>query len=307
MEPLKNFIKSPYLALTIVPLIWGSNFIIGKVLAGIISPFALTTGRFTVAFLTLLPIYLYNRKNLPPVKITLQVLLLLFVLGLTGIFGFNTLLYEGLKYTSPVNATLINALNPSLTVLLAFLVLKDKLNSGQILALACSFVGVAWIAMQGKPENLISLTFNHGDLVILFATLIWAIYTIGVKKVAKTMSPMVITIYSIFMGLMVLYPATYVELTNQPIGPLDWKSILAVFYLGIFPSVVAFWLWNRGIAQVGPGKAAMFYNLIPLFAAIMSYIFMSEHPSAYHLVGGALILLGVIWGTKPSRAKNRSF
>ncbi len=307
MSPFIKLFRSPYFALTVVPLIWGSNFIVGKHLVASLPPFALTTGRFTVALLCLLPLYLYNRIKHPPGKIRGSTWFLLFFLGLTGVFAFNTLLYAGLRHTSPVNATLINALNPTLTVLMSLLILGEKAPRRQVLALVFSFAGVAWIALQGQPARLVSLAFNPGDLVILFGTLVWAVYSVGVKKAVTTVSPLAATTLSIFLGLLLLFPATYIELTHYPVSPLTWETVLALIYLGVFPSVIGFWLWNRGIGQVGPGKAAMFYNLIPPFTAVMNYLFLSEVPKAYHVAGGFLVLWGVIWGTKPAERRNSVF
>lgn len=306
MSSLSKALRTPYLALTLVSLIWGSNFIVGKQLAETFPPLTLTTGRFTVAFLCLLPVFLYNRLKHTAEKIAAKTWGLLFFLGVTGVFAFNTLLYAGLRQTSPVNATLINAFNPTLTVLLSIFILGEKLRGKQILGLILSFLGVTWIALQGQPARLSSLAFNPGDLIILFGTLVWAVYSIGIKKTVTAVSPLATTTLSIFLGLLVLFPAAYIELAFHPVGPLTWKSIFALIYLGVFPSVIAFLLWSRGIAQVGPGTASMFYNLIPLFAAVMSYLFLAEIPRNYHLIGGALILWGVIWGTKPTGVSRQS-
>ncbi|MHB8984203.1 MAG: DMT family transporter, partial [Carboxydocellales bacterium] len=273
-----------------------SNFIVGKQLVHTLPPFALSTGRFAVAFLCLLPIYLYNRARVPAGAKTW---LLLTFLGFTGVFAFNTLLYTGLKLTSAVNATLINAFNPTLTVLLSLLILREKPFPRQMLALVLSFIGVAWIAIQGQPARLFSLAINPGDLIILFGALVWAVYSIGVKKAVNVVSALTVTTFSMMLGLVFLLPATYVELSSNPIGPWTWQTVLALLYLGVFPSVLGFLLWNRGIGQVGPAKAAMFYNLIPPFAALMNYLFLAEIPKSFHIVGGLLVLWGVYLGTKP--------
>ncbi|MDA8236137.1 MAG: DMT family transporter [Clostridia bacterium] len=298
MTIFSKILNSPYLALTMVPLIWGSNFIIAKQLVKTLPPFALTTGRFAVAFLCLLPLFLYYRTKHPVKKMSAKTWGVLIFLGITGVFAFNTLLYAGLKQTSPVNATLINAFNPTLTILLSIFILGEKLRGQQIIGLILSFIGVVWIAVQGQLDKLSNLAINQGDLFILGGALAWAIYSIWVKKVVPIVSPLVITTFSMFFGLLLLFPATYIESTFQPAGPLTWKSVLALIYLGIFPSVIAFLLWNRGIAQVGPGKASMFYNLLPLFVAIMSYLVWGEIPQDYHLIGGTMILFGVFLGTK---------
>ncbi len=296
---LSKIFYSPYFALTLVPLIWGSNFIVGKQLVLTLSPAALTTGRFTVAFLCLLPVFLYYRKKYTIKNRALKTWGWLIFLGITGVFAFNTLLYTGLKQTSPVNATLINALSPTLTVGLSIFVLGDKLRGKQIIGLILSFLGVAWITVQGQPARLTNLDFNQGDILILCGAFVWAAYSIGVKKAVHTVPPIVLTTISIFFGLLALFPAAYIELNFHPVGPITWKTIIGIIYLGVFPSVIAFWLWNRGIAQVGPGKASMFYNLIPLFTAVMSYFLLGEVPNQYHFIGGTLILWGVIWGTRP--------
>lgn len=298
MPLLTKLIKSPYLALTLVPLLWASNFVLGKQLVGVFPPFTLTTGRFGVAFLCLLPIYIFHRKKQNPKPMAVKIWGLLIFLGIAGVFGFNTLLYAGLRQTSPVNATLINAFNPTLTILLSIWILGEKLRGKQIIGLLLSFMGVAWIAVQGEPARLSSLAVNRGDVFILFGALVWAIYSIGVKKAVAEVSALGITTLSMFFGLVALLPAAYVELTAHPMGQITWQSITLLIYLGVFPSVIAFLLWNRGIAQVGTSKAAMFYNLIPPFAAVMSYFVSGEVPQGYHLLGGTLVLWGVIWGTK---------
>lgn len=303
MSLIIKMLKSPYFALIIVSLIWGSNFIVAKQLVATISPYTLTTGRFTIAFIILLPIYLYNQKKQPHPKIKLKTWALLFFIGLTGTFAFNTMLYIGLKHTSPVNATLINAFNPTATILLTILVFRDRLHSRQLMGLLCSFIGVAWIAIQGQLVNLTNMAFNPGDLIILLATLVWAAYSVGVKMAVTVLSPLVVTTLSIGIGILLLLPTTFIELTYHPAEILTWQTILSLVYLGVFPSVIGFWLWGRGIALVGTAKAAMFYNLIPFFTALMSYIFISEIPRAYHIFGGALILLGVYWGSKTVKVK----
>lgn len=304
MSYLAKALKSPYLALTLVPMIWGSNFILGKKLVGAFPPFTLTTGRFSVAFICLLPLLLLYVRRHTPKRLTAKTWGLLIFLGFTGIFAFNTLIYAGLRHTSPVNATLINALNPVLTIVLSVFVLGETLCGKQVLGLVLSFAGVAWITLQGAPGRLGSIMFNPGDLLIVTGALVWAIYSIGVKKAVHTVPPLLITALSMFFGLLLLFPASCLELQTHPAAPLTWETILAFIYLGVFPSVIAFWLWNRGIAQVGPGKAAMFYNLLPLFVALMSYVFLGEIPKAYHFIGGALILWGVFWGTSQKIARS---
>lgn len=298
MSFLIKLLKSPYFALTMVPLIWGSNFIVGKQLMATFHPFTLTAGRFGTAFLCLLPVFLYTRRKRTPGKISPKNWGMLIFLGLTGTFAFGVLLYAGLSQTTPVNATLINAFNPTLTIFLSVLILGEKLRGRQIIGFILSFIGVTWIAVQGQPDRLTSLTFNQGDLLILAAALVWAIYSVGVRKIAAEVSIMELTTFSMFFGVLALVPSAYFELKVYPMGLLTWQIITAIMYLGVFPSVVAFLLWNWGIAQVGPSKAAMLYNTLPLFTAIMSYFVLGEIPMGYHFIGGTLVLWGVIWGTK---------
>lgn len=298
MTSLIKLLKSPYFALTLVPLIWGSNFIVGKQLMETFHPFTLTAGRFGTALICLLPIFLYYRRKQTPRKITPKNWGMLFFLGFTGTAAFGVLLYAGLSQTSPVNATLINGFNPSMTILLSVFVLGEKLQGKQFLGFILSFIGVTWIAIQGQPARLSSMVFNQGDLLILAAALVWAVYSIGVKKIAADIAPLELTAFSMFFGVVLLIPSAYFELKAYPMGPLTWEVIAALIYLGVFPSVVAFLLWNWGVAQVGPGKAAMMYNLLPVFTAIMSYFVLGEIPKGYHLIGGTLVFWGVIWGTQ---------
>lgn len=278
-----------YLLLVLTTLIWGSNFIIGRYLAGALPPLTITAGRFGVAGLVLLPVLVRSLRGRRPQRGLYPSLL---ALGLTGVFGFNTLLYLGLHYTTSTNSTLTNAVSPLLITLLAGLWLKERITGRQVAGVLVSFLGVAVVQTRGSWAVLRALDFNPGDLIILGNTLLWAFYSVLSRRVTRELSPLLTTAYSIWFGLLFLLPASAWELAR---AGAKWTpaAVGVLIYLGLFASVLGFVWWNRGVATLGPVLAGNFYNLVPIWAVAMAVLFLGETLQFYHLLGGILVLGGI--------------
>ena len=295
-------IKPIYLIMLLVSLIWSSNFIVGKFLIQSLPPFTITTGRFCVALLILLVILkVRGQIRLPGRDLILPFILL----GLSGIFAFNTLIYVGLKYTTAVNSTIINNFSPIAVAIMSALWLRDRPSPGQLTGLLLSFLGVVVIASRGSLGVLMSLNFNPGDVIIFFDTLLWAFFTVLSKKVMTRLSPLETTTYSNLTGVIFLLPAMFYEWHGEvpDLGPVEW---LGLAYLGVFASVLAFLGWNKGVSEIGPARAAAFYNLIPVYAALLAFVILGEDLYLYHLAGGLMVLSGVYLGIKERPLKARA-
>jgi drug/metabolite transporter (DMT)-like permease len=282
-----------YLLLFLPPLFWSSNFIIGKMLVDKVAPWTLNTGRFTVSALILLPALLY-RKEWPPRQAWLPLVLM----SLTGVSAFNAVLYIGLRYTSAINATLVNATTPVTTACIAWLVIGERITRRRVLGILLSFAGIGWIVSHGSLDTLLSLNFNLGDVIVFFATSLWGFYMVMAKPMMRYLSPLALTSITTIIGALFLLPVSALELHAHPTDLWQNKIILAFLYLGIFPSFLSFLMWNRSIRTFGPGRASLAYNMLPLFAVILAEIFLDETLRGYQIVGGIAIIAGVLIGTR---------
>ncbi|HHY74393.1 MAG TPA: EamA family transporter [Bacillus bacterium] len=284
--------KSPYFLLVIATLLWGGNFVIGRGFAETVPPFTLAFIRWVVAFLFLLPFAkseLLANKNL-----WMKEWKTLFWMSLTGIVGFNTLLYIAVHYTTSINAVLMNATTPAIIMLLSFLFLKEKVQKRHIIGIVFSIFGVIWIVSRGSIETLLTFTINKGELWMIIAIISWSIYSVIVKKNAAKFPAAGVFLVTIIIGVFILAPfAAYEWIIGKPIV-ISAKSIAGFLYIGIFASVVAFLSWNKAVADLGPGKASPFLNLMPIFASIFATTFLGETVTSSQFIGGAITITGVL-------------
>lgn len=284
--------KSPYILLVIAALLWGGNFVIGRGFADTMPPFTLAFNRWIVAFLFFFP-FAKNElvANIPLWKKEWKTL---FWMSLTGIVGFNTLLYIAVHYTTSINAALINAPTPALIALLSFIFLKEKVHIRHILGIVFSIIGVTWIVSRGSLEALLSFSINKGELWMLVAITSWSIYSVIVKKNTGKLPAAGSFLVTIIIGIVILAPfAVYEWVVAKPMT-ITFTSILGFLYIGIFASIVAFLSWNKAVADLGPGKASPFLNLIPVFASIFAITFIGESLTSAQLIGGAITIFGVL-------------
>ncbi len=287
-------VLSTYLCLVIVPFLWGTNIVLGKVLVGDIPPLTLTAVRFTVAaILLLLILRCFDKKT---GSLERKHYLYLALMGVIGIAGFNGLLYAGLQYTTSTNGAVVNALYPAIASVLSTIFMKEKLNGYKLVGLVFSLSGVVLITINGSIEELLKLHFNPGDILVLVATTCWAIYSITGQYIMRDLSPLVTTTYSIFFSLCFLYPAMFLEFGGGAGVTFSWPSVVAIIYLGVM-AIAAQFLWNKGVQAIGSHRTAYFYNLTPVFTAIMASLFLKEQICWFHYTGGAMVLFGVVLGS----------
>lgn len=284
--------KKAMLFLLFTTSFWGGNFVVGKVVVNLVPPFIMSFSRWAVALVILIP--LLNRVGWPKKELLIKHWKSLIVMGISGVFGFNSLVYFAVKHTTPVNAALVNGLTPIVIIILSTIFLADKLSLNQLLGILLSFVGVIIVISQGTIETLTDFQFNAGDLIMLIAVVLWGIYSILMKKLTVHMSSLAITTYSAIIGWTLLIPFAVWEYFSISSIQFNFTSITRLLYIGIFASVLAFLGWNEGVIHLGPSKASVFVNLIPVFAAIFSFIFLHEKLLLHQLLGGALVVMGVL-------------
>ena len=302
MHFLRWIRDQPYILLTLTSLFWAGNAIVGRAVVGRIPPVALAELRWIAAFLIVLPFAWRDlSRDLPVIRRHFG---LLTILAFTGITAFNTLLYWSLERTTAINATLMQSSAPLMIGLFSFLLYRDALTRLQIAGIAVSLFGVAAIVSGGDPSRLFALSLNAGDLVIVFALALYALYSALLRR-RPGMAQLSFLAFTMGWGAVLLLPAFLVELaTGARFAPLDAPMIGALVYVSIFPSLLAYLFFNRGVELIGANRAGPFFHLIPLFGVVLAVLFLGERPGMHHAVGILLILCGVMVASR-GRGKNR--
>ena len=218
-------------------------------------------------------------------------------MAISGVAIFAPLLYFGLRHTTAVNATLINGFGPLITGLLATLLIREPMSRRQIAGALAGLVGIA-ILLLGSPGALSSgLHLNLGDLVVVGAVALWGLYSVLGRRVMGQRSAISTTAFSAFLGLPLLVVAAIWEVQHVKVHFVP-SVVLALLYIGVFPTVIGFLSWNAGVRRLGASGAMVFYNTLPLYGAFLGTIFLHEPLGLYHLAGGLLIAGGGIWAAR---------
>ncbi len=276
-------------------LFWAGNFTIGRWADGHVPPVTLAFLRWTGAALLILPLaWPHMRRDWSVIKANLPLLL---ALGIAGTGLFNTLQYIALTGTTATSAAIINCSSPIMIAMLSMLVNQERVRLVQAIGIAMSLIGVMCVISRGELNAILGLELNWGDLVMLFAMGVWAVYTVLLKKLPKiSIFAFAGVIYIIAAGLNAVLAS--LELAGG--ATVNWSpaSIAAIAYTAIFPSFLAYLLYNRGVEILGPTRAGAFMHLVPLFTIILAVLFLGEQPGVHHALGLALILPGIWLASK---------
>ena len=286
-----------YILLVLASLCWSGNFIVGKFATLFeIPPLTLNTFRWISVWLILIPFTFKEiYKNLAYIK---KNLLAIAFMGVITISTFNSVVYFALNYTQVVNAVLVLAIIPAVTIVLSSLMKVEKSNIFQIFGLILSIIGVGSIISNGDVQRIVSLSFNNGDLWMLVCVLSWALYSTLLKKNKFKLSQFSLIQIMVSVGVIFLIPQYFYE---QSIGlELNFNKafFLILFYVVVFPAIVAYYCWQKGVEIIGPNRATMFIQLMPLFSAVMAIIIFKEKFELYHFVGATFIVSGIYLSNK---------
>jgi len=286
-----------YSLLVLASLFWSGNFIVGKFATLFeIPPLTLNVFRWISVWIILIPFtykeiyknYTYIKKNW----------LVISFMGLITISTFNSVVYFALNYTQVINAVLVLAVIPAVTIVLSSLMKIEKTNFFQIFGLILSIIGVGSIISNGDIQKIASLSFNKGDLWMLVCVFTWALYSTLLKKNKFKFSQFALIQLMVSAGVLFLIPQYFYE---QSIGldvNFNKAFFIILFYVVIFPAIAAYYCWQKGIEIIGPNRATMFIQLMPLFSAVMAIIIFKEKFELYHFVGATFIVSGIYLSNK---------
>lgn len=280
-----------YGKLLLTMALWGGTFIAGRLVVQEMGPFVAAFCRFAVATVSLVALTYAVEGSLP--RPPRHLWLSLGLLGLTGIFAYNVFFFSGLQTVEAGRAALIIALNPMAIALGSVIFLKEPLSRTKLLGIGLSLVGAAFVISGGNPLGLLRGDIGRGEILILGCVVSWMSYTLLGKAVMRELSPFAATTYACGSGsLLLLGPAVATGLGRAMMAssPTTW---LGIAYLGILGSAVGFSWYYDGLRQLGPARAGVFINLVPVFAIVMAAVLLGEQPTPSLLAGGSLVLLGV--------------
>ena len=286
-----------YLLLVVATLFWSGNFIVGKFATLFeIPPLTLNVFRWISVWIILIPFtYKEIYNNFSYIK---KNLLVIGFMGVITISTFNSVVYFALNYTQVINAVLVLAAIPAATIVLSLLMRIEKTNFFQICGLILSIIGIGSIISNGEIQRILSLSFNKGDLWMLVCVLTWALYSTLLKKYKFKFSQFSLIQLMVSIGILFLIPQYFYE---QSIGlevNFNKAFFLILFYVVVFPAIAAYYCWQKGIEIIGPNRASMFIQLMPLFSAVMAIIIFNEKFELYHFAGASFIILGIYLSNK---------
>jgi len=282
---------SPYFLLVVTALCWSGNHVLGRAVHNDMQPFALAFWRWALALAVLLPFVACQAwKCRPLVRRHWLLLLVLAALGMSINHGF---LYLALNKTTAVNVGLINAMAPIIIPMVSFLIDREMVTTRQATGIAVSLVGVLTIITRADLGVLLGLRFTPGDLYMLVSVLVWAVYSVLLKRLPPGLPPMVFLLVLSAVAALFLLPLYVWEVLTVGGFALNVPNFLTLAYIGLFPSVVAYVCWNQGVAQIGANKAALFNYLIPVFTVGLAVLLLGEAIYVYHAAGAALAVIGI--------------
>jgi drug/metabolite transporter (DMT)-like permease len=290
-----RLMSRPYLLLVLCNLFWGGNVVAGKAAVGNIDPYALMVLRWAGALLLLLPFAIEPlRRDWPTIRAKWWLYLFY---GVVGYATFNVLVYIAAHYTSGVNNAIDQVTINILVMLFNFILFRTRVRTLQLVGVAVTIVGVALTATHGNLGRILQLDVNFGDLLVLLASLAYAIYSIGLRW--RPRSNWLSFLFASFAGALLASIVFQVTLgggighlaeTVPQVTPLGW---LIVLYTVLFPSLISQMFYVRGVELIGANRASLFINLIPLFGAAGSVLLLGEQLQPFHLIAGVLIAIGI--------------
>jgi len=281
-----------YSFLVLCVLFWSGNFVLGRFVKDDIQPLELAFFRWLFVLIIISPVLLLNFSKL--LKIVKQNFWIVLVLSILGITFFNTILYTGLTMTTSTNALIINSSIPILILVLSFFILKQNITTNQIIGILLSTFGVLFLVLQGKFENILSLEFNEGDILVIISSFSWALYSVLMRFKPKEFNDVEYFSIIVLIGFIVLLPIYLYQGYDISHEIQLLKSNYYIFiYVSVFASSLSYYFWHYGIEKIGASKTGQFTHLMPLFGAFLAYIFLGEVLQTYHILGMILIFIGI--------------
>lgn len=293
MQIEKRVAQTGYLMALLATMVWSGNFIVARGLNEVYTPITIAFFRWLIASVVIFPFALPNLKR--DFEMLLRQWRLMLVLSFLGVTLFNTFIYLAAHSTTALNLSLFAITAPFYVVILNRLIFKELLSSRQILGFIILILGLFILLSKGDPSTLLNLKFNKGDLLMALAASLFGTYSVLVKKKNPAIGNLSFVAATIILGELMLIPFFLGEqLLFSPEMTFTQKNVIQLLYIGIGPSIISFYLWNKAIVGIGSTKAASIYNMLPIFSAFFGVILLNESILAAQVISAIIIVTGVL-------------
>ena len=274
-------------------IIWSGNFVVARGLIENIPPISLAFWRWTKAAIFLLPFAI--KPLIADWKFIKRYFVYLSTLSLTGVTLFNTLIYIGSHTTSAINLSLISITFPIFIIFLTRFFYGEVISFNKWIGIFFVTAGIIILTSKGDWLVIKNMSFTEGDLWMLLAAILFSIYTVLLKQKPKGISALSIQCSTFILGLFFLIPLYIWESqsTTFQILEINLNTLISILYLGVFASIIAFILWSGAIEILGPTKTSIIYYSLPVFSALLAYLFLAEVTGIIHIVSIILIFIGI--------------
>ncbi|MGO4704956.1 DMT family transporter [Microvirga sp. 2MCAF38] len=287
----RKFYGQAYLLLAITTLFWGGNGVAGRLAVGEISPMVLVALRWVIVVAIMVP--LVGRQLIEAWPKLRPHKWLIIAMGTCGFTAFNALFYGAAHYTSAVNLTIFQGAIPVLVLVGAVFFFQNRVGPLQIIGMMVTLIGVIVVSVRGDLEVLRSLALNFGDMLMLIACVFYAGYTLGLRQRPAVPGLVFFGALAVIAFLTSL-PLVAVEIVS---GKAQWPTLTGwavMLYVALLPSLLSQLLFIRGVELIGPARAGLFVNLVPVFGALLAVAILGEPFASYHAIG-LVMVLGGIW------------
>jgi len=286
-----------YIKLFLTAAFWGGTFIAGKVLAQNVGPFSASFLRFLTASFFLILITWKIEGSFPAIR--KKQIFPVILLGLTGVFAYNVFFFKGLRLIDAGRASIIIANNPIFITLLSWLIFRERLTLLKFAGVLISVTGAVIVISRGNLNGIINGGLGLGEFFIFCCVASWICYSLIGKTVMTDLSPLASVTYSAIIGTACLFvPAIFEGMLN------DWRHYMvsewiSIFYLGFFGTVLGFVWYYEGIKKIGPTRASLFINFVPIFAIILAFLILKEPITLSLFIGTIFVCSGVYLTNRP--------
>jgi drug/metabolite transporter (DMT)-like permease len=280
-----------YFKLILTAVFWGGTFVAGRIAAREMGPFSAAFLRFVMASVFLFGFAFKSHGRIP--TLDRKQFFFVVLLGLTGVFAYNACFFSGLKTITASRASLIIASQPAFIALLSSWLFRERLDSLKIPGIMLSIAGAVTVISHGHPLTIFSNSVGPGELFILGCVASWVAYSLIGKAAMKSLSPLLAVTWSCGIGAVCLLPFALAEGVFRNIGGFSLMAWLGILYLGFFGSALGFIWYYEGIKAIGPARAGIFINLVPVSAVVLAYLMLGETLDASLVAGAVLVISGV--------------
>ena len=285
-----KILTNPHFLLTLTSIFWAFNTVAGRAAVGEVSPLLIVSVRWF--FVSIILSILCRNQLIETWSILNKKIKWLIFMGLFGFTGFNSAYYVAAHDTIAINLGLVQGTMPAFIIIIAWIWLKDKINFTQFLGVLITFIAVLIVVCSGNFNALIELELNSGDIVMIFACTLYAIYAVGLRKKPKISALPLLTFFA-YIAFLGSFPGLIYEIySNQLILP-GQKGFIILGVIIIFPSFLAQIFFMKGVEKIGPSRSGLYTNLVPVFSSLLAVFFLGEEFQFFHLLSLIMIFIGI--------------